>query len=56
MALCMGRLGMSSKDFWALTPKEACIIVKAFAGKLAGEAGAPSRQDLMDLIAQYDEG
>jgi uncharacterized phage protein (TIGR02216 family) len=47
IALGLGLLRLSPRDFWAMTPRELAHVLRAFG---AGEAGAPSRASLEAMM------
>ncbi|MDQ0347191.1 putative phage protein (TIGR02216 family) [Ancylobacter vacuolatus] len=52
MALGFGRLRLSARDFWALTPRELAAALRAF----AGPARAPlDRPGLAALMARFPD-
>jgi uncharacterized phage protein (TIGR02216 family) len=52
MALGIGRLGLSSAAFWALTPRELAAAIEG----LGGERGAPLDRAALDrLIARFPD-
>jgi uncharacterized phage protein (TIGR02216 family) len=53
MALGFGRLGLSSAEFWALTPRELAAAMEG----LFGAGLAPlERRTLEDLMTRYPDG
>lgn len=52
MAFGLGRLGLSSGDFWRLTPRELAAAIEGH----FGASGAPmARETLASLIARYPD-
>jgi len=52
MAFGLGRLGLSSRDFWAMTPRE---LAAAIEGKLGRPATPLDRAALDGLIARFPD-
>jgi uncharacterized phage protein (TIGR02216 family) len=52
MELGLGRLGRSSQEFWAMTPKE---LEAAIAGTIGLSTAALSRDDLDKLILRFPD-
>lgn len=53
MAIGFGVLKLSSRDFWALTPRELAAAVEG----LTGRAGAPmDRETFEDLARRFPDG
>jgi uncharacterized phage protein (TIGR02216 family) len=52
MALGIGRLGLSSADFWKLPPCELSAAIGAMHG---GASGPPARAILDDLMRRYPD-
>lgn len=56
MALGFGRLRLSPRDFWAMTPRELALALNAGRGP-TGAAQPPRRDDLAALMRIFpDEG
>ena len=53
MAFGFGRLGLSSRDFWAMTPRELAAAVE---GRLGVPTAPLDRAALDGLIARYPDG
>jgi uncharacterized phage protein (TIGR02216 family) len=52
MAFGLGRLRLSSRDFWALTPRELAAASEAFAGPAAAP---PDRAALDRLMRRFPD-
>jgi uncharacterized phage protein (TIGR02216 family) len=52
MALGIGRLGLSSADFWKLTPRELSAAIGTMHG---GASEPPARAVLDDLMRRYPD-
>lgn len=52
MAFGFGRLGLSSDDFWRLTPRE---LAAAIEGRFGTTATPMARETLAALIARYPD-
>lgn len=51
MAFGLGRLKLSSKAFWAMTPRELVAAMSAYAGPVA----APERSALAKLMNRFPD-
>jgi uncharacterized phage protein (TIGR02216 family) len=52
IALGLGLLRLSPRDFWAMTPRELAHVLRAFG---AGETDAPSRSHLGAMMAIFPD-
>ncbi len=48
----IGMLRLSPKDFWAMTPRELALAIKA----VTGTVQPMQRQDFSDLMTRYPDG
>jgi uncharacterized phage protein (TIGR02216 family) len=56
MAFGLGVLRLSSREFWALTPRELEAAARGAAGRSgAASAPAPSLEDLAELMAAFPD-
>jgi uncharacterized phage protein (TIGR02216 family) len=55
MAFGFGRLGLSSPEFWALTPRELAAALEGATGAGAGVAPL-ERRTFEDLMNRYPDG
>lgn len=53
MQFGFGVLGLSSRTFWALTPRELAAAFEARAGR---RVGSPARGELDQLMERYPDG
>jgi uncharacterized phage protein (TIGR02216 family) len=53
MALGLGRLGLSARDFWALSPRELAAMLK---GRGLTGSAPPTRQSLEALMRAFPDG
>lgn len=57
MAFGLGVLRLSSREFWALTPRELEAAVRGVAGPPAAAGdGAPALEDVLALMAAFPDG
>ena len=52
IALGLGLLRLSPRDFWAMTPRELAHVLRAFG---AGETSGPSRSSLGAMMALFPD-
>lgn len=55
MATGLGLLGLSARDFWAMTPREYAATVRGRLGPLVSEASL-RRPDLDALMRRFPDG